>query len=137
MPGDGGRSPSKHEPDGFIAMKKKFAIPGDQIRRLLPAMGYCYATDRITVDGCAVGYMYREEPDEDGDSGWRFFAGNESAEYIDDAANTMIYDVNTIANYDDSIIPLLNTPPPCAYERVGKSSLWTEVAVDDDDAVED
>lgn len=23
----------------------------------------CLATDRIMVDGCKVGYMYREEPD--------------------------------------------------------------------------
>ena len=43
------------------------------------ALGYgsCYASDRIAVDGCPVGYCYREEPDNDTDtdSGWRFFAG--------------------------------------------------------------
>lgn len=43
----------------------------------------CFATDRILVDGCKVGYMYREEPDSDSsmpDSGWRFNAGDESKE---------------------------------------------------------
>ena len=37
----------------------------------------CIATDRITVDGLPVGYMYREKPEEGDpferyDSGWRF-----------------------------------------------------------------
>lgn len=95
-------------------------------------MGYCYATDRITVDGCLVGYMYREEPEQGGDSGWRFFAGDETQEYVDDTANTELYDVNTIVNYDESIIRLLSTPPPCAYERTGKAAVWAEIAVDDE-----
>ena len=38
----------------------------------------CIATDRITVDGSQVGYCYREEPMAEGDSGWRFAAGDES-----------------------------------------------------------
>jgi len=113
-------------------MHKKFAIPGNQICDLIPSMGYCYATDRITVDGCRVGYMYREMPDDNGDSGWRFFAGDESQEYVDDAAHTMLYDVNTIANYDESIIPLLITPPPCAFERVGNVSELIQIAFEED-----
>ena len=45
----------------------------------------CIATDRITVDGLPVGYMYREKPEEGDpferyDSGWRFTAGDESDE---------------------------------------------------------
>jgi hypothetical protein len=40
-----------------------FKIPGEQIRRLIPNLGGCFASDRITVDGAPVGYMYREEPD--------------------------------------------------------------------------
>lgn len=130
-PTDRGRSSCKDQQSG-TSMKKKFAIPGDQIRRIIPSMGYCYATDRITVDGCAIGYMYREEPDDDSDSGWRFFAGDESQEYVDDATNTMLYDVNTIANYDQTIVRFLAAPPPCAFERVDKNSGWTEIADNDD-----
>lgn len=40
---------------------------------LIPPMGFCCATDKITVDGMNVGYMYREEPEDKMDSGWRFF----------------------------------------------------------------
>ena len=77
----------------------------------------CFATDRILVDGCKVGYMYREEPDNDFDSGWRFTAGDESDEYMDDPGNSGIYALNTIANYDPEIIPFLNAPYSSAFAR--------------------
>ena len=62
--------------------------------------------------------MYREEPDNDIDSGWRFMSGvNEDDDYMDDPSNTGIYDVNTIANYDRSIIPYLNSPIRSCLKR--------------------
>ena len=77
----------------------------------------CIATNRITVEGRKVGYCYREEPDGGWDSGWRFTAGDESEEYMDDPNNAGIYKLNTICNDDPDIIALLHTPAPCAFER--------------------
>ena len=51
---------------------KPFHLSAGQINRLIEPMGYCIASDRITVDGGKVGYIYREEGDEPADSGWRF-----------------------------------------------------------------
>lgn len=65
----------------------------------------------------SVGYMYREQPDDRFDSGWRFFSGDESQEYLDEPDHLSIYDVNTIANYDGSIVSLLGSPVMSAYER--------------------
>jgi len=97
---------------------KVFKLSAAQIRRLIPNMGGCYASDRITVDGKPVGYMYREEPDSNIDSGWRFFAGDESQEYADNADNFAIYEVNTICNYDPSVIPHLSAAFGSAFGRV-------------------
>lgn len=97
---------------------KAFKIPGDQIRRLIPNMGGCITSDRITVDGAPVGYMYREQPEFGIDSGWRFFAGDESQEYADRPDNFSIYDVNTICNYDPAIVPFLDAPCGSAFGRV-------------------
>jgi hypothetical protein len=97
---------------------KAFKIPGDQIKRLIPNMGGCLASDRITVDGMKVGYMYREEPDKHADSGWRFFSGDETQEYADNPDNFAIYEVNTICNYDPAIIPFLNAPYGEALGRI-------------------
>ena len=99
-------------------MSKKLMIAEEDIVRLIPHDGGCVATDRITVDGCEVGYMYREDPEEEGDTGWRFYAGDESEDYVYDLRNSGIYEVNTIANYDSAILAHLHTEAPCAFEKV-------------------
>ena len=78
----------------------------------------CFATDHITVLGKKVGWCYREQPTEGRpDSGWRFFSGEESEDYVNDARNTEVYDLNTICNYDPDILPLLPAPVGTAYMR--------------------
>lgn len=90
--------------------EKNFKLKKDQLLNILDSMGACMATDKITIEGLRVGYMHREEPSFVFDSGWRFFSGTEGQEYVDNPSNTMIYDINTIANYDRSIIPYLQMP---------------------------
>jgi hypothetical protein len=117
--------------------EKQFKIAADQMKPLAEERGGCMATDAITVEGRRVGYMYREAPDFEGDSGWRFFSGTESPEYLDDPSHTDVYDVNTIANYDPAIIPLLNSPAGSAFERRGLFKRFAAVPfeppADDDD----
>ena len=99
---------------------RNYHVKAEDVKDLLPdweGADGCIATNRITVEGCKVGYCYREKPDGGWDSGWRFTAGDESEEYMDDPNNAGIYKLNTICNDDPDIIPLLNTPAPCAFER--------------------
>lgn len=98
-------------------MSKQFRLRADQIKRVLPPIGGCIASDRITVGGDRVGFMYRDDPRMPEDSGWRFVAGDETDEYLDDPRNCEIYDVNTIANYDPVIIPYLDAPIGAAFVR--------------------
>ena len=96
----------------------KFMLKPEEIKDLIPPMGYCLASDKITVEGMKVGFMYREKPEDKDDSGWRFLSGTESEEYMDNESNTMIFDVNVIANYDPSIIPYLKSKVGIEFERV-------------------
>ena len=99
---------------------RDYHVKAEDVKSLLPdwkGADGCIATNRITVEGRKVGYCYREIPDGNWDSGWRFTAGDESDEYMDDPNNAGIYKLNTICNDDPDIIPLLNTPAPCAFER--------------------
>ena len=99
---------------------RDYHVKAENVKNLLPGWegaDGCIATNRITVEGCKVGYCYRETPDGGWDSGWRFTAGDESDEYMDDPNNAGLYKLNTICNDDPDIIPLLNTPAPCAFER--------------------
>ena len=97
--------------------EKKFAITEEAIEELIPDMGWCFATDRIMVSHEEIGFMYREEPEGKGDSGWGFFAGDESQQYLDNPGNSGIYEVNTVANYDPDVIPYLDASWPCAFEK--------------------
>lgn len=101
--------------------RKAFKLGAEQIRPIATGYGACFATDMITVEGRRVGYMYREAPDFAEDSGWRFLSGSESETYMNDADNTGLYDVNTIANYDPEITPFLNAPVGSAFERQRES----------------
>lgn len=96
---------------------KKFKLLPNEIIQLISPMEGCIATDKITVEGYKVGFMYRDNPLDEIDSGWRFFSGTENQEYVDDPNNSMIYDVNTIANYDKAIIPYLHLPIGAELER--------------------
>lgn len=107
-----------------MKISKDFAIQSDKIVRIIPDIGYCFATDKITIEGMKVGYMYREVPDRDSDSGWRFFSGTESQDYVDNPENLKIYDVNTIANYDPDIIPYLDSDYGAEYERLQDSHFF-------------
>ena len=98
-------------------MRKPFKLRPDQFRPLAEGYGSCIASDRITIAGERVGYMYREAPVKSIDSGWHFFSGDESQDYVDDARNFEIFDVNTIANYDPEIIPLLDVEIGTAWAR--------------------
>jgi hypothetical protein len=97
---------------------KQFKIKASDIVDLVQQMGGCLATDKITVEGMKVGYMYREEPDDQFDSGWRFFSGTEDQDYVDDPKNTMVYSINTIANYERAIIPYLGLAFGTELERI-------------------
>jgi hypothetical protein len=96
---------------------KRYRLHPDRFQPLAPGWGGCIATDRITVDGCPVGYMYRQVPRNDLDSGWRFLAGDEDEAYMADLGNHSVYEVNTIANYDPSIVDLLDSPFGAAFAR--------------------
>jgi len=104
---------------GPSSHKKKFAIPADRLQPLAVGHGSCIATDRITVEGRRVGFMYRERA-HGVDSGWRFFAGDEPPEFAENPKNIDVYDVNTIANYDPEIVPLLTEPVGSAFIRATK-----------------
>lgn len=105
-------------------MKKKDFYFKEPIKEILTdwdeADG-CFATDKIMVEGSQIGYMYREEPDDTEyggyDSGWRFMAGDETEEYMDDPNNSGVYKLNTICNYSPDILPFLHAPYGTAFFR--------------------
>ena len=97
---------------------KEYKLKSEEIVKLIELKGSCIASDKITIDGLQIGYMYRENPSNESDSGWRFFAGNEEEEYTNNANNFGIFDLNTICDYDRTIIPYLNSEIGASFEKV-------------------
>ena len=102
----------------LMARDKRYKLSRDDIRPLAMGRGGCVVSDRITVEGLPVGFMYRDKPRNDRDSGWAFLSGTEDDAYMNDPANHGIFDVNTIANYDPSIIPFLDSPVGSVFEKL-------------------
>lgn len=112
---------------------KNFKLKAEDIEELTMVRGGCFATDRITVEGLPVRFMYREEPDNEYDTGWRFCSAiDEDEAYMDDPDNIGFFDVNTIANYDRSIIPYLMSPVGSTFEKPPEAEEFE--AVEDDEA---
>ncbi|KPC53897.1 DUF2185 domain-containing protein [Amantichitinum ursilacus] len=99
-------------------MQKHYKLNHKELADLASGRGLCVTTDKIVVDGAPVGYMVREEPEDDQDSGWRFFAGDEDDKYIDNPKNFSLLDLNVLANYDQSIVPFIDAPVGAAFDKV-------------------
>ena len=108
-------------------MVKQFKLAASEIKPLINGYGGCISSDMITVEGYPVRFMYREGPSNDIDSGWRFMSGFEDDQYMSNPDNHAIYDVNTIANYDPSIIPFLDSPIGSVFEKTTESERFAPV----------
>jgi len=84
--------------------------------------GYVLAPKVLVGNKLKVRFMYREKPDNDNDSGWRLFSGDEDQEYVDNPNNIATYDIETILAIDDSIKVYLSSPVGSVFERENTES---------------
>jgi hypothetical protein len=106
---------------------KQFARRARDIKPIAEGFGACIASNKITVDGSPVRFMYREAPHNDTDSGWRFLSGLETAAYMKKSSNHAFHDCNTIANHDRTIIPFLGEPIGSVFEKATPRSKFVRV----------
>ena len=102
----------KQQKEYFAGLEEDPRIAGD-----IPDAG-CVVSDRISVDGCGIGVMYRDIPIPDTtDSGWVFLAGDEDDVYMNTPGNNAVFSLSTICNYDPSVIPFLDADYETAFLR--------------------
>jgi hypothetical protein len=77
----------------------------------------CFVTNRVLNDGAPAGYLYREEPDSEDDSGWRITANDETTEYMENPKNSAYVSLGAVLNQDDSFVGLLDAPAGSAFIR--------------------
>ena len=87
----------------------------------------CLLTDKISVEGKKIGYMYREQPyNIPNDSGWRFFEGSEDEEYISNPENSTAYTLEEAIKMDKAIEPFLDAPYGSSYYKDEKGNFIEE-----------
>jgi hypothetical protein len=82
-----------------------------------PATGNCVVSNTI-IEGSKVGFMYREEPDDGNDSGWRFLSGTETQQYVNNLKNSKTCDISVVSQLDPSIVSYLHLPFETELERI-------------------
>ena len=75
------------------------------------------ATARAARGDAQVRWMYRQEPANPRDSGWRVFAGDESDSEANDPENVVIVPLRDLTAAEADLESLFRTPAPCAFER--------------------
>lgn len=88
----------------------------------------CFVTKRVLYEGYKVGYLYREEPDDERDSGWRVTSNTETDKYMDDAENIAYVSLGAVLNKDDSFISLLEQPAGSIFVRDSETGEFIRVS---------
>lgn len=82
-----------------------------------------YVSKKITEEGWKVGYMERNEPYNEEDSGWAFFAGNEDDEYTSDYRNIELACVGNVwQQWDPDIFRYIDMPVGTRLIRISAES---------------
>jgi hypothetical protein len=85
-------------------------------------------TARVWEEGRPVRWLYRSEPDNERDSGWRVFAGDETADYTDDPETARLVPLRELIDRDRELAEVLRSPPGTAFERRRLGGPFTPVA---------
>jgi hypothetical protein len=77
----------------------------------------CYVSNHIMKDGYKVGRLYKEEPENESETGWTFMSDHETQEYVDDYQNLQYISIGKVLNLDNSFIHLLDEPVGSEFAR--------------------
>lgn len=92
---------------------------------LSSALDRCIATNTVAKQNRPVGFLYREAPVFENDSGWRFFSGDETDEYTDDPDNFSIVSLADITKTNPETAALLSQPEGSAWELAEDGTFQT------------
>lgn len=90
-------------------------------------IGYITASNEVMKDEKPVCYIYREDPDDSDDSGWRIFSGEESDAYMENYSNFSLYNASTIIEKFPYLSDFLSENYPVSYERASKDQSFDKI----------
>lgn len=99
----------------FLALRE-YCEPSIRRKALMGKL--CVVSKKVTGEGWKVGFMIREEPGDDMDSGWQLFAGDEDDEYTNNIENIELRPLYTITGIDPALMTYIESPEGTRLVRV-------------------
>jgi hypothetical protein len=85
------------------------------------------ASEDCFAEGECVRFIYREQPENENDSGWRLFSGKESDEYANNPDNIRLPIVGYLVDWDPTLLAPLKNGVGSVFERFDKKQNWIAV----------
>jgi hypothetical protein len=74
-----------------------------------------------------IGYCYRDYPENNIDSGWRFLYGDEDDEYLENPANNEAVYPEQMLSVNPALDVILSAPIGCEFEWDDEQQIYVEV----------
>ncbi len=71
----------------------------------------------VARQGLPMGWLYRDHPEGEGDSGWRVFSGAEPDDFADRPGNFVEITLAELLDLDPDLEEILDAPRGSCYER--------------------
>lgn len=82
----------------------------------------------VTADNKPILWIFRDEPEDKEDSGWRIFSGDEEEDYFDEEDNFDWLTVAELLEKEPTIEPFIKHNPNSEFERDSVEDAWVEVS---------
>ncbi len=82
---------------------------------------HAYVSKKITQDGWKIGYMLKDKPYNEKDSGWQFLAGNEDDKYLASPRNIEVLSIGSVLMLDKDILKYLDSPVGSELIRISSN----------------
>jgi hypothetical protein len=87
---------------------------------------YAFVSKRV-LETDHIGYCYRDAPENNIDSGWRFLYGDEDNEYLDNPANAETVYLEQILPINSALDSILSASVGCEFEWDDEQEMFVEI----------
>jgi hypothetical protein len=87
---------------------------------------YAFVSQRA-LEADHIGYCYRDNPENNIDSGWRFLYGDEDEEYLDNPTHIESVYPEEMLSVNPALDVILGTPPGTEFEWDDETQTYTEI----------
>jgi hypothetical protein len=110
----------------FIMDKQEKSTSDDIPEKWDEVKNYAFVSKRA-LETDHIGYCYRDTPENNIDSGWRFLYGDEDEEYLEDPANTETIYPEQILSINPALDVILSAPTGSEFEWDDEQEMYIEI----------